>query len=556
MLIELCIRNIAVAKELDVRLGSRLTVLTGETGAGKSIVVDALLLALGGRASAEVIRPDSDRAEVTAVFSLAGLDAQLEWLRERDLDSGEDCVLRRIVQTEGQSRSYINGQPVPAKILRELGAQLVELQGQHEYHALLQGDAQRQLLDRFAGNDKLLAELARCYRNWQAAQQEYQSVKANLAEAEANIDLLRHQQMELAALDLGAQEWPELEQEHKKIANAQGLLDGCSELIASLEGQDRGNVASLLEQSAATLSKLALMDPSFAGAGDLLDSARIQVNEICRSVNHYLHHLETDPQRAAWVEQRITTAFHLARKYKVKPEELAGLQAGITQRLADSTGGEERLLELARLHDQYLAEYASVADRVSEIRRDAARRLQERVTKNLRELGMSNAIFHIALREKDQPQPSPHGREKPEFQISTNPGYEPGPLTQVASGGELSRVNLAIRTAALDKTRAPTMVFDEVDSGIGGAIAEVVGNQLRKLSEQGQILCITHLPQVAVKGHQHLLVQKSLRQGSNTTQVSHLDEQQRIEEIARMLGGVEITAQTRNHAAELLLEKN
>lgn len=554
MLTELNIRNVAVAEQLDLHLSKKLTVLTGETGAGKSIIVDSLLLALGGRAFPELIRPGSDRAEISAVFSLTDLPDIDQWLSDRDLGADQECILRRVIPITGNSRCYVNGHPVSAKMLKDLGSQLVELQGQHEYHSLLKTDTQRKLLDKVAGNDELLQQLATAFKNWQAASQAYQQTERKLSETAGDLDLLRLQQTELMDLNLGDQEWPELEQEQKKIANLQELLAGSAELASLLEQRENGNIADLLQQATAILSKLSNFDNSFDPMRELMENAQIQINELCAQLRQYIDTLDGDQERADWVEQRVSNAFHLARKYKTRPDQLSQLLANTSALLSESEGGEQKLKQLADKKTHCYQEYTITAAKVRLSREKAATLLSKDVTAKLAELGMDKAQFSVTLNAMDRDQPTLLGWEKPDFLIATNPGHKPGPLSLIASGGELSRINLAIRTATMGQERAPTIIFDEVDSGIGGAVAEVVGNQLRELADQGQILCITHLPQVAIKGHQHLLVKKTLQNGATCANVSPLTETDRIEEIARMLGGVAITDQTRSHAAELLSE--
>lgn len=550
MLIQLCIRDFAIVEQLELELASGLTAVTGETGAGKSILVDAIGLLLGDRADSGVIRHGAGRADLSAVFDLGQLPAASAWLNERDLAGEGDCHLRRVIAGGGRSRNYINGVPQPAQALRELGELLVDIHGQHEHQSLLRREAQRQLLDDYAGNQTWVAELAEHYRSWSQLRQDLRALRQASGERDARLDILRYHLRELVALDLAEGEVAELEREQRRLANASQLLETGQRLLNWLTEGDSDAMADRLGQSLRELDTLSRLDPRLAPVSELLNAALIQVQEAGGELRGYVSDLDLDPDHLARIEQRLAAALQLARKHRTAPEELPALRTRFETELDRLEHSETRLDELQQAVTAARAVYQEQADRLSERRTAAARELGERVSGALAELGMPGGRFHITLERQDQP--APGGLETVEFQVSANPGQPLRPLAKVASGGELSRISLAIQVITARAARIPTLIFDEVDSGIGGGVAEVVGRQLRALGGNRQVLCVTHLPQVAAQAHQHFKVDKQTDGASTHTQVLPLDASARVTEIARMLGGLELTASTLAHAREMV----
>jgi DNA repair protein RecN (Recombination protein N) len=550
MLTQLRIRDFAIVEDLELELAAGMTAVTGETGAGKSILVDAIGLLLGDRADSGVIRHGAERADLSAAFELDALPAARAWLAERDLDGDRECHLRRVIAGNGRSRNYINGVPQPAQALRELGERLVDIHGQHEHQSLVRREAQRQLLDDYAGNAALVNELAERYRVWSRLRQELRDLRQASSERDARLDILRYHLRELAALNLVEGEIAELESEQRRLANASQLLDTGQRLLDELsEGEERP-IADRLGHSLQTLDALSRLDARLIPVGELLNAALIQVQEACAELRGYVQALDLDPVHLARVEQRLTAAHQLARKHRLDAGELPALRARFETELDALEHSETRLDALQQSVKNARMDYQQGAEQLGERRAAAARELGERVSQALVELGMPGGRFTIHLEQLDKPTPS--GLEAVEFQVSANPGQPLRPLAKVASGGELSRISLAIQVITARAARIPTLIFDEVDSGIGGGVAEVVGRQLRTLGERRQVLCVTHLPQVAAQAHQQLKVEKQTGGGNTHTQVLLLAAEERVTEIARMLGGLELTAQTVAHAREMV----
>jgi DNA repair protein RecN (Recombination protein N) len=550
MLTQLRIRDFAIVEDLELELAAGMTAVTGETGAGKSILVDAIGLLLGDRADSGVIRHGAERADLSAAFDLDALPAARAWLAERDLDGDRDCQLRRVVARNGRSRNYINGVPQPAQALRELGERLVDIHGQHEHQSLMRREAQRQLLDDYAGNAALVNELAERYRVWSRVRQELRDLRQASSERDARLDILRYHLRELAALNLAEGEIAALESEQRRLANASQLLDTGQRLLDELsEGEERP-IADRLGHGLQTLDGLSRLDARLIPVGELLNAALIQVQEACAELRGYVQALDLDPAHLAQIEQRLTAAHQLARKHRLDAGELPALRARFETELDALEHSETRLDALQQAVKKARMAYQQGAEQLGERRAAAARELGERVSQALVELGMPGGRFTIHLERLDKPTPS--GLEAVEFQVSANPGQPLRPLAKVASGGELSRISLAIQVITARAARIPTLIFDEVDSGIGGGVAEVVGRQLRTLGERRQVLCVTHLPQVAAQAHQQLKVEKQTGGGNTHTQVWPLAAEERVTEIARMLGGLELTAQTVAHAREMV----
>ncbi len=551
MLSHIHIRDFALVESLDLEFDRGLSSLTGETGAGKSILLDALGLCLGGRAEADAIRPGAERAELTASFSLPPDSPIVEWLKANDLDDDGDCILRRVVQAGGRSKAYINGRPAPLQTLRELGEQLVDIHGQHAHQSLLRKEMQRQLLDDFAAHPELLRRVAELYARHQRLEEEIAALEGGQQDYASRLDLLRYQIGELEALGLDADAIAELDAEQRRLAAAGDLIGSCQALLSALYEED-GAAQSILSHAVAELDRLQAIDPQLIGAQELFANALIQLEEGCDSLRRYAENVDLDPERLRWVEERLALVNDLARKHRLRPEELPARLEELRAELAALEGSEERLDELKAQLEAVRLEYREAAAALSESRQRAASELNERVTAFIRELGMPGG--ELAIRVEPQPETvvSRYGSDQIQFEVRTNPGQPFGPVHRIASGGELSRIGLAIQVATAKTARIPTLVFDEADTGMGGAVAEVVGRKLRQLGETHQVLCVTHLPQVAAQAHHHYRVSKHSGSDSTRTDVIRLDQQQRIEEIARMLGGVEITENTLNHAKEML----
>ena len=567
MLTHLQVRDFAIIDAVEVELGDGLTVLTGETGAGKSILVDALQWAVGGRAGVEVIRHDAARAEIAATFDLRAADPLLRgWLAEQSIEADDDLVVRRVITREGKSRAYLNGQQVPVQALREVGALLAEIHGQHEFQSLLKPAAQRRLLDDYAGTEALAAEVAALHRDRLTKAEALASLEDDARERDDRLDLLRHQAGELSALALQPDELPALAAERSRLANTGRLADSARaalDLVYEAEGGSaQANAAralGLLRQSAGLDAKLGALLPG-------LEEAVAGLGEIGRELTRYLDDLEADPARQEQVEQRLAAIESLARKHRIAPAELPGKAAELEAELA-------RLEDIGHGLDERRAAVAAAvqawrdrAERLSAARTRAAAELGRAISARMQTLGMAGGRFEVEVQPNaaaatGAAETSPGGLEDIEFKVSANAGQPPRPLARVASGGELSRLSLAVQvTLAHRPTRVAghigepglCRVFDEVDSGVGGAVAEIVGRELAALGRSTQVLCVTHLPQVAALADRHLRISKLTDGRTTRTQVTPLSGATRIEEIARMLGGIDITDTARGHAAEML----
>ncbi|MGM0680081.1 MAG: DNA repair protein RecN [Pseudomonadota bacterium] len=551
MLTHIHIWNFAIVEKLDLAMDNGLTVFTGETGAGKSILLDALSLALGDRADSAVIRHGADKAEISVTFSTTDAPQAETWLAERELASENECIIRRTISSNGPSKAFINGKPSPIQSLRELGEMLVDLHGQHEHQSLLKRDIQRQLLDDYAGHQTLLQQLREVYQRWQQHKNELDNLRQASSERDARLDLLRFQVNELDTLALDENEPSELEQEHKRLANASQLLETSERVSQLLQDNDETNASQLLSQCSSELQQLAETDSRLKPVAELLDSALIQVREAGSELRHYLDALELDPGRLSWVEQRLSDIHALARKHHVAVEELPGVLPQLQQQLESLEHADVQLGQLQQALDEAENDYRQLAKQLSEGRHKAATRLAEQVTQNMQTLGMEGGRFDVQLEAREESF-SPNGLERVEFVVSANPGQPLRPLSRVASGGELSRISLAIQVITARDTRIPTLIFDEVDVGIGGRVAEIVGLQLRELASHRQVLCVTHLPQVAALGQHHFQVSKRAASDVTISEIVELKPEQRVDEIARMLGGIEITDQTLSHAKEMI----
>ena len=548
MLKHIVIRDYAIVDALDIELEGGMTVITGETGAGKSIMLDALGLCVGDRADSRTVRPGAKRAEITAVFTLSDIPSASQWLKERELDDDADeCILRRTVTADGRSKAFINGVPATLAETGELGELLVDIHSQHAHQSLLRKSHQRDMLDAFAGASELAQALAETAQQCERLTIEFERL-ANQNEADtARLELLRYQVNELEELGLQSAEIEILEAEQKQLANAGFLLESAGQAAEGCEVQSeeirrlRGLMADERHNFAAV-----------ANIREMLSSAEIQLDEARSELTRYADGIELDPSRLAEVDQRLEAIYDLARKHRVMPERLFEHHLALNAELEGLDGGDERLDQLRAEIKNARAEYSKLASRLTNQRTKAAVEIADKVSSILSKLAMERCSIKIALTPHAPESYHPRGNEDVEFLISTNPGAEPGPLAKIASGGELSRISLALQVAAAENATVPTMIFDEVDVGIGGAVAEVVGDLLHHLSARVQVLCVTHLPQVAAKGDQHLQVSKAGDKNSVSTTLAALDTQSRISEIARMLGGMKITESTLAHAREML----
>jgi DNA repair protein RecN (Recombination protein N) len=551
MLTRLSVRNFAVVEAAEIEFGEGLTVVTGETGAGKSLLVDALLLLSGTRADAGMVRSGCERAELAAEFELSDAANARGWLAEQALDDDSACRLRRVIAAEGGSRAWINGRAVSLAQLSELAASLVEIHGQHEHQALLDRAQQLQMLDAFGGNEDAVAktrELALRHRDIVAHERELSGGD----DRDTRIDLLRHEVGELERWTLPANALAELETQHKRLANAGKLAEGASGLSELLDGDAEFATTRTTARAHAELQRLAELDPSLQAIVDILDGARIQLGEASESLSRYAQDLDLDPERYAEADAHLSALHDLSRRHHMPAAELHAHAATLRDELQSLEGAGEALSKLATERKQCFADYGTAAAALSKRRTTAAKTLGKAVTSLMGELGMAGGSFAVDLQPQFSGEPDPQGRERCEFTVSANPGMPLRALRKVASGGELSRIGLAIEVAALGADSVGTMVFDEVDAGIGGAVAETVGAKLRALGSRCQVLCVTHLPQVAAQGHAHLSVAKSVAGKETRTQIGVLDAKGRNEELARMLGGVEIDRETRAHAKRML----
>lgn len=551
MLTHIYVRNFAIIEELDLDIDPGMTVLTGETGAGKSILMDAVGLALGDRAGAGVIRHGTERAEIQVSFDPGRLAAVRKWLAKHDFAADDACQLRRTIASDGRSKGYINGSPAPLQLLRELGEQLIDIHGQHEHQSLLRRDMQRLLLDEFAGQAGLAASVATLFQTWQRSHEELETLRRAAGDRDARLDLLRYQVQELAALAPQADEWQALEEEHRRLANASRLRDSCARAINHLD-DDEPSVSSSLGDSSREIGQLLEFDAGLGPAAELLDSAAIQLREAVTELRHYLDKLDADPQRLIDIEQRISAVHTLARKHRVEPGDLVALQQRLAMELGNLENADSRLEQLTAAMMAQRAEFLAAATQLSSGRRKAATKLAKRVTEDMRQLGMPGGQFGVTIEAVAPEQATAAGLDRIEFQVSANPGQPLQALNKVASGGELSRISLAIQVATIQQGGIPTLIFDEVDVGIGGGVAEMVGEKLRAIGRTRQVLCVTHQPQVAALGHNQLRVSKLTDAATTLTRIQVLNDEERCDELARMLGGIKITERTRAHARELM----
>ena len=552
MLTHILIRDFAIIDALELEFSPGMTVLTGETGAGKSILVDALGLVLGDRADVDVIRHGADKAEVSAEFDLKDARDAAAWLKENDLAEDGQCILRRIVGKDGRSRAQINGRSVPLQSLKEIGESLLDIHGQHEHQSLMRAGAQMALLDGYGDHGELLRRTAKLHADWKAAHDRLSSLRTAAGDREARLSLLRHQVNELAALNLKPGEAEAVDAEHKRLAHGGKLMETAQATLDSLYEAEEGSAYQRVSRALASLDAVTELEPKFADIRKTLSEAEMQLSEAADALRGYLADLELDPKRLDWLEGRLASLHDLARKHRVEPEQLPAHLEALQTELKQLENSDVALQELEAELKRLEGAYKNTADELHAKRVKTAADLGKKVAAAMQELGMAGGQFKIEVSVPDANRFTPRGVDQVEFTVSANKGQPLKPLAKVASGGELSRIALAIQVIAAQAAAIPSMVFDEVDAGIGGGVAEIVGRQLRTLATKRQVLCVTHLPQVASQTHQHLRVLKETRGAATLTRIEPLDKKAQVEELARMLGGVEITETTRKHAREMI----
>jgi len=552
MLAHLSVNNFAIVKSLQLELSKGMTTITGETGAGKSIAIDALGLCLGGRAEASMVRQGEEKTEVSAAFSLENNINATRWLEDNDLLDGSDCILRRIISKEGRSRAFINGSPVPLSQLKTLGQLLINIHGQHAHHQLMKSDYQMAMLDQYAGHSNQLKSTRNAYQAWRQADNNLKQLKENSAANLAQKQLLEYQIKELNELSLGEDEYEELEQEHKRLSNSGELAATCQQAIELIYEGEEVNALGILQSANHSLVQLAELDEKLAELPNMLAEAIIQVEEANSELRNYLDNIDVDPARMAYVEERFSKVMSMARKHHVIPEELYQHHQDLLGQIEALDCSDERLEELEQEVENKYQSFLTTSEKLHKSRTRYAKELNKLITASMHELSMEKAQFRIEV-SNEGTHPSPLGMDTVCFVVSTNPGQPMQPIAKVASGGELSRISLAIQVITAQKVDTPSLIFDEVDVGISGPTAAVVGKMLRQLGESTQVLCVTHLPQVAGCGHQQLFVAKQTKAGKTETQMHCLNNEQRVSELARLLGGSEITDSTLANAKELLI---
>ena len=557
MLINLSIHHLAVVEHLELIFKNGMSVLTGETGAGKSILMDALGLTLGERADSGIVRHHCHEAEVSAIYDIAELPLVLNWLKEHALDAEEECIIRRTLTEEGRSRAYINGKSVPLNQLRDLGEQLVNIHGQHQHQSLLKSEHQRLLLDEYANHPDLLIDVKRAYSNLQQLRKEFKELSA-LQGHHDKLALLQYQIQEIDELSLSENELEQLEDEHKQLAHADQWRSVCELALNSLKTESNSEKSDALSElyfAEQQLSSLKSQTSQLNSCHELLNNAIIQLQEAINELENFTENLNLDPERLHWVETRLSQIHALARKHRIQPEQILNHRAALEADASQLIHLQENLSNLTQKLQFAESAYQQFAQKLSASRQKAALQLEKLIVKSLQTLEMPNGRFKIEFSKKANEQLnsiSANGMDDIEFLVSTNPGLPLQPLRKVASGGEMSRISLAIQVITVQKMTIPTLIFDEVDAGISGKTAETVGKLLKKLSKDAQVICITHLPQIAAEGDHHFKVEKLQSKEHTTTKIYPLDKAERVQELARMIGGTKITQHALLHAEELL----
>lgn len=554
MLKRVYIKNFAIIQECDLEFLNGMIVLTGETGAGKSIIIDAIELVLGQRASGDVVRVDAERADICVTFDIGSIEGAIQFLRDHELDNEEECLIRRVIYQDGRSKSSINGIPVTQQILREFSAWLIDIHGQHEFQTVLKRDHQRYLLDNFAHHEVLLKTTKEIYAKWRKTKDELTILIQTHQDIQAKTEFLTYQVQELDALNLGENEITEINQEYRQLANADLLLGNCQMAINAIENDSQDNISAMsaLNKAYQSIAALGELNPFLQNIAESINGIIIQTREASQDLRFLFEKIDLNPERLSFLESRLNTIYDLAKRHRVNPEEIPIIHKQKKAELDQLKNNDERLQMLQQEIEQLEKEYEKIANQLSKSRQKIAKKLSQAITKHIQSMGMPGGKLEISLEALETDEPNSYGKEKVLFLVSTNPGQPLKPLTQVVSGGELSRISLAIQVITAQDDKTPTLIFDEIDVGVGGAIAEIIGRLLSDLGKITQVFCITHLPQVAACGHHHFQVEKKSDQSTTDTAMHYLTPEQRIQEIARMLGGLKITDQTLAHAKEML----
>lgn len=555
MLIQLTINNFAIVHQLDIELARGMSVITGETGAGKSIAIDALGLCLGQRTESSMLREGEERADICATFHIEKNNPAYQWLQEQELqdpDYPENCILRRMINHDGRSKAFINSIPVSASQLKEIGQYLIHINGQHASQRLLKNDYQLQLLDNFCAHSELLIAMQQKYRHWKTLQQQVNSFKQKCAENEAKKQLLQYQVEELDQFNLKANEYTELEADHNRLSHSEELLSLSQSTLQLLSENESVSIDTLLHRATQYVENLCELDNRYHDVQNMLQEALIQVQEATSEVQHLSADIDQDPALLQEIEERMGQALQLARKHNTKPENLVALHKALKQELSELVDFSESESQLIAQEQLAYQEMLQLATALHESRLQGATQLAQQVTRAIKQLAMENAEFSIEL-NANYDHITQQGADHAQFTLRSNLGQQAQPLAKIASGGELSRISLALQVLTSDKSAIPTLIFDEVDVGISGATASVVGKLLRRLGQQCQVLCVTHLPQVACQGHQHFSVEKSIINGKTETKMTALTPQQRVEALAKLLGGSKITETALANAQEMLV---
>ncbi len=551
MLVALNVKDFAIITRSSLELQSGMTTLTGETGAGKSILLGALGLVLGDRASPNAVRDGTERAEISAVFDVSEVKDAAEWLNDHSMDQEDECILRRVVSKDGKSRAFINGSPVTLRNLKELGRLLVNIHGQHDHQLITSPDKQRDILDDFGECQKLIKNVRDIWTEWNKTHRLITGAEERLQARGDRLDTLRYQLQEFEKLAIESIDLDAIDLEHRRLANATELGELSSRAMDLLQDDPKSALAQLAQVEKAVAELLA-HDNTCAEVGELIVSARIQLEEAADAVRHYSHGIEPQPERLNEVDGILSSAHQLAKKHQIDTSQLADFSSKLIEEFKELESMDGSIESLNTELEKLTTEYKAAAKKLSNKRSKAAKQLESYLTKAMQTLGMKEGKFAIDCNSKPTDTPSINGLDHVLFNVSANPGAAPRPMSDVASGGELSRLSLAVQLITSERNRVPTLIFDEVDTGVGGGVAETVGQQLRKLGDRCQVLCVTHLPQVAAQGHQHVKVSKKSSDNKTLAESRTLTQKESLEEIARMLGGVKITKRTLAHAKEML----
>ena len=552
MLLSINISNYTLVESLEIEFAQGTTAITGETGAGKSLVLDALGMALGDRADTDTIRHGKERAEITATFDINTIEAAKTWLDANDFNSDENCILRRIYTREGRSRGYINGQPSTMSQLQELGDMLTDIHSQHEHQSLLRKETHRRLLDEYANAEDLATKVASEYSAWHKVHIDLTNLLQRSDELDDRKDLLNFQVNELQQIDLTAKHLEQLELEQKTLANAEQIVQDSHNLLAICEQAEGFNLRDSLNKALSILANIEYKPEALKITEELLQGGLIQIEEAINEISHHIDRFEADPQRLQIVEEQLSAIFQLSRKHRVNPDQLETTLQTLEAELKNLIGGSENINALEKKLADLASSYEKSAKQLSSKRKAASKAMSKDINRQLQKLSMEGAELLVQLSPVNNCEYRSRGLEEIEFLLATNPGQPHKMLAKIASGGELSRVSLAIQVVAASHSTMPTLVFDEVDVGIGGSTADIVGQLIKQLGERGQVISVTHQPQVAAHAHHHYRASKVIEDNSAESLMAPLNQQQRVEELARMLGGAKVTKQTLSHASELL----